>query len=278
MFRFDATHVQCPPAYTKSATNFWTEPHCSERLLEAHLDPDFEGASRKHAFMERSVAFIKERIPPAIFPQLIDFGCGPGLYAERLAACGFVVTGVDFSERSIAYAKASAARKGLDIRYIFQDYLSFAPEKSYDAATIIYCDYGALSDQSRRDFLRTVYNSLRPGGVFLLDVCSAAYYEAFSETRTWQHWQDGGFWRKEPYATLDIQKKYVEEQIAFRQTVVMTADNTSVYYFWDTCFTKERLQREVESAGFELLDFYADVAGAPFHPESRTVAALFQKP
>ena len=47
--------------------------------------------------------------------RVIDFGCGPGLYATRLAQKGAFVTGIDFSENSINYARTAAMEKGLSI-------------------------------------------------------------------------------------------------------------------------------------------------------------------
>ena len=80
-------------------------------MLKAHLDPEFDGASRKLDFIEKSVAWITERIPPADYPLLLDIGCGPGIYAEMFTKKGYQVTGVDFSKRSIDYAQQSAFSK-----------------------------------------------------------------------------------------------------------------------------------------------------------------------
>ncbi len=71
--------------------------------------------------------------------------------------------GVDFSRRSIDYATASAARQGKAITYHYQDYLKMNLEKKFDLA-MIYCDYGALSDDDRRTLLSNVRRHLRPGG------------------------------------------------------------------------------------------------------------------
>ncbi len=51
------------------------------------------------------------------YPLLFDIGCGPGIYAEKFARQGYYVTGIDFSKRSIDYAKNSALKQGLDISY-----------------------------------------------------------------------------------------------------------------------------------------------------------------
>ena len=43
-----------PAVYTPSGTAFWDDDYISGQMLKAHLDPDFEGASRKLSFIEKS--------------------------------------------------------------------------------------------------------------------------------------------------------------------------------------------------------------------------------
>ena len=81
-----------------------------------------------HKFNPVRLAFIREqslqrfgRDPAARAPfeglRLLDIGCGGGLLCEPMTRLGFVVTGVDASERNIGTARAHAAEVGLDIDY-----------------------------------------------------------------------------------------------------------------------------------------------------------------
>lgn len=88
--------LEKPLLYQKTAGAFWNDEHISKQMLKAHLDPEFEGASRKLSFIDKSAAWIKDTIPPASYPLLLDMGCGPGLYAEKFAQYGYKVTGIDF--------------------------------------------------------------------------------------------------------------------------------------------------------------------------------------
>lgn len=168
MFNIPKNHLEIPPIYTMSKTNFWNEEHISKQMLDAHLAPEFEGASRNHNYMNASSAWIQKVVPPAMYPRLLDIGCGPGLYAERFALAGYHVTGIDFSQRSIAYARESAQKKRLDITYKYQNYLELVPEANYDFVTMIYCDYGALSTINRSILMNKIYDSLREAVYFFL--------------------------------------------------------------------------------------------------------------
>jgi len=142
-------YLERPSIYTQSEVEFWNDKHISKQMLKAHLNPSYEGASRKLEFIEKSVRWIEKVVPSTTYRHLLDIGCGPGLYAERFAIAGFQVTGIDFSERSIEYAQKSAKKQGLEISYKYQDYLNLDIDNAFDFATLIYCDYGALSTQNR---------------------------------------------------------------------------------------------------------------------------------
>ncbi|EOS51741.1 hypothetical protein C809_01201 [Lachnospiraceae bacterium MD335] len=93
-----------PPLYAKTEIPFWDDEHISLQMLNAHLNPNYDGASRKLEFIEKSVDWISKILPSENYPSVLDIGCGPGLYTERYAKKGYRVVGVDFSHRSINYA------------------------------------------------------------------------------------------------------------------------------------------------------------------------------
>lgn len=89
MFECISKMLERPQLFQETKVPFWNDKYISKQMLKAHLDPDFNGASRKLPFIESSVNWIKETIPPADYAALLDLGCGPGLYAERFARAAF---------------------------------------------------------------------------------------------------------------------------------------------------------------------------------------------
>ena len=61
-------------------------------------------------FINRSVEWIAAAFNIGTDSKIADFGCGPGLYTERLAKCGANVTVIYVSIRSIEYAMDLAVR------------------------------------------------------------------------------------------------------------------------------------------------------------------------
>ena len=266
-----------PPLYKRSSVPFWDDDHISVQMLKAHLNPVSDDASRNEAFIDRSVQWINGLAPPHKNANLLDLGCGPGLYAERFSRCGYRVTGMDISKRSIAYAVHSAKEHRLPIRYICQNYLTAELGKqSFDFAGMIYCDYGALTPQERQIILKKVFCSLKTGGKFLLDVFSPVYWRDFTENQTWEVCPNGGFWNAGEHVLWCGRYRY-SPRVTLERAIVLTAKALYEYNIWNTCFSQEELIEEVCSAGFSVHSAWSDVAGAPYAGDSPTIALLVEK-
>jgi len=262
-----------PELYEPGEPAFWNDDYISQSMLKAHLDPDLDAASRRHATIRESVAWIARTLGPAQGKALADLGCGPGLYAEGFRKAGFDVTGVDFSPRSIAYARESAQKQGLAIDYRLQNYLELSDEEKFDAVTLIYCDYGVLSPEDRRELLRRIYRALKPGGAFLVDVLTPRFLNSYQEGSE-ASYEPRGFWRPEPYLCITRRKLYPQTRNYLEQYVVVTADDCRAYHIWNEAFTPESLGEELTGAGFFWPSFYDDVCGRPLSGNSDTLCAI----
>ncbi len=259
-------------AYTARA--LWDDDHISARMLAFHLDESRDVASRNGPFIERSVDWIVSRFAISRNTTIADFGCGPGLYANRLAGTGAHVTGIDFSERSIRYASESAAAAGLPIRYIHQDYLAFETDDRFDLILLITCDFCALSPEQRRRLLGRFNTLLKPGGRVLLDVYSHAAFERRTEEATYERNLMDGFWSPHPYFGFLNTFKYQAEQLVLDKYTIVEADRLRTILNWFQCFTPETLAVALSDSGFRVTDLYGDVAGNPFDPESEEFAVV----
>lgn len=265
-----------PALYAPSSAPFWDDEHISASMLAAHLDPDSDGASRRHRFIEASVRWIVRRFPPQPGARLLDLGCGPGLYAQPLCEAGYGVTGVDISRRSVAYAEQQAEQRGLPIRYLRQNYLDIAFESAFDVVILIYCDFGVLPPAHRRILLQKVRRALRPGGALILDGFTQARAASVQEGRSVVYC-DQGFWSAEPYACIQSNYLYPETDNYVEQYVVITKDACQCYNNWNQLYTPESFTRELKDAGFSAIELFGDVGGAPLTPASKTLCAVAQR-
>jgi SAM-dependent methyltransferase len=247
-------------------------------MLEFHLKEDIDVSSRNRKFIERSVEWIVKRLAVKKGTAIADFGCGPGLYTLRFAERSAEVTGIDFSERSIQYAQSLAKQKGLNIEYVLQDYLGFETGGRSDLITMIMCDYCALSPVQRRQMLSKFHRILRPGGAVLLDVYSLRAFDQREEVATYEKNSLNGFWSQDDYFCFLSTFKYDEEKVVLDKYTIVEESRTRVVYNWLQHFSCESLGRELEEGGFEVEDYYSDVAGTPYDIESLEIAVVARKP
>lgn len=256
--------------------NLWDDEHVSKGMLKAHLDPHWDAATRNHAFLDESVAWIAKLAPPPQYPKLLDLGCGPGLYARRFANAGYIVTGIDYSKRSIGYAQVQAAQSGSGIEYIYQDYLTIDYTEQFDSIVLIFCDYAVPSRADRHTLLGKVYQALKPGGKFIFDVFTPNKRK--KESRTWRYNQSSGFYSGEPHLLLEATYQYDDDDnTELSQSIVITDEDVKRYACPNHYFTKDALSSEIAAAGFEAPSFYADAAGKEYSDSGDTICVVLTK-
>jgi SAM-dependent methyltransferase len=264
-----------PVPYARSTVaTLWTEPHLSAQMLRFHLDPEVDAASRRHAFIDRSVTWLVDTFEVGPGRRVLDLGCGPGLYTNRLARTGASVTGLDLSERSLAHAAAVAAAEGLDATYVRGDYLADLPAGPFDLALLIYCDYGAIGPDERQRLLRHVASRLAPDGALVLDVHALARLTSVTPGTTVTHAPDGGFWAAGPYVELDTVLVYEELALVLERHDIVEPDRTWTLLDWAQHFDAAGLTGELAAAGFAVAAVLGDVAGGEYDPSGETLAVV----
>jgi 2-polyprenyl-3-methyl-5-hydroxy-6-metoxy-1,4-benzoquinol methylase len=268
-------NIRPEPFERYTAAEMWNDEHISERMLAYHLNPDIAVSSRRGAFIDQSVAWIGSHFNVGVGTRIADFGCGPGLNANRLARLGASVTGIDFSQRSIEHARAVASDEGLAVSYVNENYLEFDTEDCFDLILMIMCDFCALSPAQRRTMLEKFQSLLAPGGSVLLDVYSLSAFEQREEAASYSENMMNGFWSPEKYYGFRNTFKYDDVGVVLDKDTIVEADRTRTFYSWLQYFSPDVLGSEFDKAGFTQQVFYGDVAGSPFEesdPEFAIVA------
>ncbi len=246
-------------------------------MLKYHLNSEIDAASRNSGFIDKSVNWIVKHFQVENGTKIADFGCGPGLYANRLASRGANVTGIDFSRNSLDYARKTAETKGLPVNFENCNYLDFESEDRFRLVMMIMCDFCALSPEQRKLMLKKFYSLLIPGGAALLDVYSLKYFNEIRETAYYEENQLNGFWSPEKYYGFVNTFKYDCEKLALDKYTIVEASRTRTVYNWQQCFTPESLKKEFTDCGFTVESLHSDVAGIPFTPETKEFAIVARK-
>jgi SAM-dependent methyltransferase len=251
-----------PVLYEKGDSIMWTDAHISKKLLELHLDPDVDSASRSQESIQRTLELILSFCSEDPI-RILDLGCGPGLYLERLAGLGHHCTGMDFSQNSISYARGQAKDKGLEIQYIHQDYLKLDMKDQFDLVLLIYTDIGVLLPQERDSLLERIRRALKPGGIFIFDVLNDRNLnEKFAEMQTWSY-EFSGFWKASPYLELASGFHYPEHRVFLKQhTILDESEQIRNYRFWTHYFNRDDVLGMLGSSGFRKTNHFENVLPA----------------
>jgi 2-polyprenyl-3-methyl-5-hydroxy-6-metoxy-1,4-benzoquinol methylase len=260
-----------------TASDLWTDEHTSAQMLSYHLNDAINLSSRNTRFINRSVEWITSRFNIVNGSKIADFGCGPGLYARRLAKHQANVTGIDFSRRSIKYAKEVAAGEQLNINYVTQNYLDFETEDRFDLVLMIMCDFCALSPTQRKGILSKFHKILKSGGSILLDVYSLAAFDQREEAATYEVNLLNGFWSPNKYYGFLNTFKYDEEKVVLEKYTIVESDRTRTVYNWLQYFAAEKLERELVEEDFSIEAIYSDVAGTPYDQNASEFAVIAKR-
>ena len=269
---------QKPEPFTPGEPLFWNDPHISKQMLAAHLSQNTDLASRRQETIDATVRWLVDYLKLKIGQTVLDLGCGPGLYATRLAEQGLQLTGVDYSQTSIEYATRAADEMGLPITYRYQDYLTITDTAQYDLALLIYGDYCPLNPEQRSQLLQNVLRALKPGGYFVLDVTTRAGRAKWEQKNCW-YVVESGFWKPGPHLVLEEGFDYPEQDIYLDQSIVIEADGRlTVYRNWFQDFDRDSITRELTRAGLRADSLWNDLLGTPFSPGGDWIGVVAQKP
>jgi SAM-dependent methyltransferase len=102
--------------------------------------------------------------------EVLDMACGHGRIANRLAARGASVTGLDALPLFLEHARADADTREVAVRYVQGDMraLPFS-DASFDRVVSWFTSFGYFSDAENRTVLAEAVRVLRPGGRLMIE-------------------------------------------------------------------------------------------------------------
>ena len=266
-----------PDPFTPGEPRFWEDPYICAQLLAGQVNAQSDGASRRREIVEREVVWLMATLEPAPGHAVLDLGCGPGLYATQLASRDLVVTGVDYAQCAIAYAREEARARGLAITYRCQNYLELADEAAFDAVLLVNGDFSSHNPEERRRLLGNIHRALKPGGRLALEVLTRAHQARYGIRNQWYVAQ-GGTWRPGLHLVLEEGFSYPEQALTLNQYVIVEADGTvTVYRNWFQAFTPPSIAAELEAQGFDVELVGGGMRGSAYSEHTEWLSVLAQR-
>lgn len=163
----------------------WNDPEFSARMLTEHFSQDHDAASRRTGTIDAHVTWIDGELLSGRPSRILDLGCGPGLYSQRLADLGHTVVGVDYSPASIDYARRTATTGR--VSYVGADIREFTSSEPFDLVMVLFGEANVFQPGELRSMLSRYGERLGRGGTILLEAHTRAAVEQIGSAAN--HWR-----------------------------------------------------------------------------------------
>jgi len=163
-----ATRNPSPEPWSEGEKIPWDDPEFSARMLHEHLTQEHDLASRRTTTIDRQIGVILDLLG-CQNANILDLGCGPGLYCQRLASKGHRCTGIDFSPASIGHAREQATAAGYSIDYIHGDIRSTPYPDSQDLALLLFGEFNVFLPEDALAIAKKAKMALKPGGKLIIE-------------------------------------------------------------------------------------------------------------
>jgi len=144
--------------------------------FKSWFDTTFYHQLYAHRNEQEAVDFINNLLPvlqPSKHAKILDLGCGAGRHSKYLASKGYNVTGLDLAASSIRQAE----RHRIDNLQFYQHDMRVAFGRNYfDYVLNFFTSFGYFdTDAEHNKVIHNISQSLKPGGVVMMDYINVAY-------------------------------------------------------------------------------------------------------
>ena len=270
-----------PPIPWQEGDNIpWHEPAFSGRMLAEHLSQAHDHASRRSSIIDHHVAWIHEHLLREHPARILDLGCGPGLYANRLAALGHACVGIDYSPASIAYAQEQALQAGRSTTFRHEDMRVAEYGNDFDLVMLLFGELNVFSRDDASHILTKAFDALRPGGQLLLEPhLHDSLIPAPATTNTW-FTSSGGLFAPDPHLVL-LEKHWDDAtSILTIRYYIIDATSAAVTRYAQSmqAYTEAEYRELLSTIGFRQIEILPGLAHDRITPASDFCAIVAHKP
>jgi ubiquinone/menaquinone biosynthesis C-methylase UbiE len=155
----------------------WDDPAFSQHFLRT--------ATRSQRHTQREITCLEQWGLLRPGQHILDVACGGGRHSLAMARRGAVVTGMDVGPAAIATARQRARKAGLHVDFVQGDVRHLEYNAAFDAITFIFGCFTEMTREHATEVLQRLSRSLRPGGMFVLDVYAPDFFTALDGEQEW---------------------------------------------------------------------------------------------
>ncbi len=254
------------PPTSKPRAKPWWEELFTDDFGRGILPPTPSQVKHEVDFVEDSLAVAKGGV-------VLDLACGNGQHAVELSSRGYGVVGFDLSLPQLAVAGEYAQERGQKINFLQGDMRDMSFEEVFDG---IYCwntSFGYFEEERNFAVAQRVFNALRPGGRFLLDVVNRDFVVEQQPSQVW-------FEGDSCVCMDDMSVDFITSRLRVKRTMMLDDGRTKECTFSIRIYSLHELGKLLHDIGFRVTEASGHPAypGVFFGSTSPRVVILAQKP
>lgn len=102
--------------------------------------------------------------------RILDLACGYGRIANRLAALGHSVVGLDILSGFLETGQKDAEARGVQVDYRQGDMRQLNFVEEFDRVLMLFTSFGYFNDDENQQVMTNIAQALRPGGLVGFDI------------------------------------------------------------------------------------------------------------
>jgi ubiquinone/menaquinone biosynthesis C-methylase UbiE len=119
---------------------------------------------------KKDVDFLIQELKLATGSKVLDLFCGTGRHSIEFTKRGIDAVGIEYNPDYLAAAQERASQASVHPKFIQGDVRDTDFGSEYDAAIVMWMSFGYFSDPEERLVLEKVFEALKPGGRFLMEL------------------------------------------------------------------------------------------------------------
>jgi SAM-dependent methyltransferase len=228
---------------------------------------DFSGSAEYYDIIlgkkefELNSKFIEKLLKKYNKKNILELGCGTGLYLFPLKKAGFNIEGLDISKEMLKVVK----KNKIKIKLYEKDMSSFKINKKYDSILCLNSSLILLPNiKLIEKTIKNVYNHLSKKGLFLIDLPN--HIKEIKENNNSQ--------TKKKYkiskGSLEIvfnDYKKGNKWISVWNGVFKEGSNSKKFkeHYEELIYSPKELEKYLKKAGFEIIDVFGSRRGGKFN-------------
>ena len=208
------------------------------------------------AFIERLIDYLQ----PNNSVKILDVACGKGRHSIALADMGFDVTGIDLSIESITEAKQSESEH---LHFFTHDMRLPLWINYFDIAFNFFTSFGYFRTQrEHNNAIRSITQSLKPDGLFIIDYLNVAYEEKNFEESTEKVIEDYHFVNKKWHDAHHFYKEIHVKDGSDKIPITLSTERVAKFSFDDfkTMLALQNMQIENVFGAYNLENYKPDTS------------------